>query len=243
MRAEISAPEALAKLLARDEHAERRQVAMVDAQGRVAAHTGKLCVAEAGHHVGTQYSTQANMMLNNTVWDAMALAYERSRGDLADRMLAALEAAENEGGDIRGRQSAAILVARSTPTGRVWQDCIFDLRVDDSPRPLEELKRLVRLSRAYDHMNQGDEHIGRGDADAAGREYASAEELAPDNVEMVFWHAVTLTSAGRMEQALPLFKKVFDADRNWATLLTRLPHAKLLADDSRLIRTILSAVD
>jgi len=240
MRAGKSAPEALEALLAVDKGEDLRQVAMVDAKGRVAAHTGKRCVAEAGHHIGDQFSTQANMMLKNTVWDAMARAFEKTSGDLAERLLASLEAAEAEGGDIRGRQSAAILVVKPESTGRVWEDRLLDLRVEDHPTPVEELKRLVRLDRAYEHMNQGDEHMGRGDVNAAGVEYASAETLAPDNVEMVFWHAVTLANAERVEEALPLFRKVFGADRNWITLFTRLPRSGLFRDEPALINKIIS---
>ena len=238
MRAGKSSPEVLASLLAADKKAEMRQVAMIDTQGRAAAHTGVLCVAEAGHHLGTQYSTQANMMLKNTVWDAMAHAYEMAHGDLADRLLTALEGAEAESGDIRGRQSAAIVVVRPQSTGRTWQDRLFDLRVEDHPNPLQELKRLVRLSRAYQHMSQGDEYLTKGEVDAASSEYGAAENLAPDNVEMIFWHAVTLTNAGRVEEALPLFKKAFKTDRNWLTLLTRLPRSRLVTDDQSLIRKI-----
>lgn len=240
MRAGKSAPEALEGLLVVDKMADLRQVAMVDPQGRVAAHTGKRCMSEAGQHVGDQFSTQANMMLHNTVWDAMAEAYEKATGDLADRLLTALGAAEREGGDVRGRQSAAILVVKPESTGRVWQDRLFDLRVEDHPNPVGELQRLVRLSRAYEHMNQGDEHMGRGDVDAACLSYGMAESLAPDNVEMVFWHAVTLANAGRVDEALPLFKKVFKADRNWVTLFTRLPRSRLFRDDPALIGRIVA---
>lgn len=240
MRAGKSAPDALKALLATDPQADYRQVAMIDAQGRVAAHTGELCIGEAGHRVGNQYSVQANLMLKNTVWDAMARAFETTRGDLADRLLAALEAAENEGGDIRGRQSAALIIVSGKPTGRRWEDRLFDLRVDDHPHPVAELKRLVRLKRAYDHMNKGDEYFARQDIEGALREYAAAEALVPDNVEMIFWHAVTLVNAKRVDEALPLFTKVFAADRNWATLVPRLPRSKLLPDDPQVIRKILS---
>ena len=240
MRAGKSAPDALKALLATDPQADYRQVAMIDVRGRVAAHTGKLCIGEAGHRVGNQYSVQANLMLKNTVWDAMARAFETTRGDLADRLLAALEAAENEGGDIRGRQSAALIIVSGKPTGRPWEDRLFDLRVDDHPDPVAELKRLVRLKRAYEHMNKGDEYFARQDIEGALREYAAAEALVPDNVEMIFWHAVTLVNAKRVDEALPLFKKVFAADRNWATLVPRLPRSKLLPDDPQVIQKILS---
>ncbi len=240
MRAGKSAPDALKSLLASDPQGEYRQVAMIDAQGRVAAHTGRLCIAEAGHKIGHQYSVQANLMLKNTVWEAMARAFETTRGDLADRLLAALEAAENEGGDIRGRQSAALIVVSGKPTGRPWEDRLFDLRVEDHPAPVAELKRLVRLKRAYDHMNKGDEYFSKQEIEGALREYAAAEALVPDNVEMVFWHAVAMVNARREDEALPLFKRVFAADRNWATLVPRLPSSKLLPDDPQVIRKILS---
>jgi len=240
MRAGKSAPDTLRALLAADNRANVRQVAMVDAQGGVATHTGERCIAEAGHHVGVQYSTQANMMLKDTVWGVMADTYETTVGDLTDRLLAALEAAEKEGGDIRGRQSAALIVVRPTSSRRLWEDRVFDLRVEDHPDPVRELKRLVRLSRAYWHMNHGDELMAKGDLSSARVEYGSAERLAPDNVEIVFWHAVTLASSGSIEEALPLFKKVFDADRNWMTLLARLPRSGLFPEDPPLVEKILA---
>lgn len=239
MRAGKSAPEALKALLAVDPQAATRQVAMVDAQGRVAAHTGAACIEEAGDHVGAQYSTQANMMLKDTVWDAMARAYESSKGDLAERLLAALEAAEREGGDIRGRQSAAILVVSGASTGRPWADRLFDLRIEDHPSPVAELRRLVGLKRAYDRMNRGDELFATKDVEGALREYSAAEQAVPDNIEMVFWHAVTLANAGRVDEALPLLRRVFAADRNWATLLERLPKAGLLPNDPKLLERLL----
>jgi uncharacterized Ntn-hydrolase superfamily protein len=236
-----SAPDALKALLAADPQQAVRQVAMVDAQGRVAAHTGAQCIAAAGDHIGTQYSTQANMMLKDTVWDAMARAYESSTGDLTDRLLAALDAAEREGGDIRGRQSAAIVVVSGTSTGRPWIDRVVDLRVEDAPDPIAELRRLVTLKRAYDRMNRGDELMATKDVEGALREYAAAERAVPENVEMVFWHAVTLASANRVEESLPLFRRVFAHDANWAELLKRLPKSGLLPDDPKLLDRLLKA--
>lgn len=238
MRAGKTAPEALRALVAADENEAVRQVAMVDARGRVAAHTGSKAIAEAGHQAGRGYSVQANLMLRNTVWPAMARAYESTRGDLTDRLLAALEAGEREGGDIRGRQSAAILVVSGTPTGIPWRDVVFDLRVEDDPQPVEELRRLVRVARAYLKMNEGDELFALGKVDEAARAYGAAAALYPDNPEMVFWHAVTLAGAGRVEPALPLFRQAFAADSNWWVLIPRLPASGLLPDDPRLIQQI-----
>ncbi len=240
MRAGKSAPQALKALIEIDPEREVRQVAMIDNQGRVAAHTGNSCISEAGHYRGKQFSVQANLMLKNTVWKAMAEAYQSAKGDLIERLMAALEAAEKEGGDIRGRQSAAIIVVSGQPTGQSWRDRIIDLRIEDHPDPIVELKRLVKVHRAYEHMNRGDEYLAQEDVEGALKEYSAAEQLTPDNVEMVFWHAVTLASLDRVEESLPLFKKVFKADYNWAILLPRLPKSGLLPDKPELVKKILS---
>jgi uncharacterized Ntn-hydrolase superfamily protein len=234
------APDALAQLVAADAQRDVRQVAVVDAQGRVAAHTGAKAIAAAGQQVGTQFSVQANLMANANVWPAMAAAYEGATGDLADRLLAALDAAEAVGGDIRGRQSAAILVVKPTSTGKPWAgaDRLFDLRVDDQPAPLVELRRLVRLQRAYNRANRGDELMSEQNVEAALKEYAAAAEIAPEIVELPFWHAVTLASIGREAEAAPIFRAVFAKEPAWADLVPRLPASGLLPDDKGLIDRI-----
>jgi len=241
MRAGKSAPDTLKELLEKDEGREVRQVAMIDSQGRVDAWTGKNDIQAAGHIVGKNFSVQANLMLNDKVWPAMARAFENTKGDLADRMLAALDAAQAVGGDIRGRQSAAMIVVTGKPTGQAWKDRTFDLRVDDSPQPLLELRRLVKLQRAYNHMNAGDLAVEKKDNEGALREYGAAEKLVPNNAEMIYWHAVALVNMGRVEESLPLFRRVFAMDRNWITLTPRLPKAGLLPDDPKLIQRIISA--
>jgi uncharacterized Ntn-hydrolase superfamily protein len=241
MRAGKSAPDALKALLAGDEGREVRQVAMIDTLGRVDAWTGKNDIQAAGHIVGRDFSVQANLMLNDKVWPAMARAFENTKGDLAERMLAALDAAQGAGGDIRGRQSAALVVVTGKPTGQAWQDRIFDLRVDDSSEPLKELRRLVTLQRAYNHMNAGDLAVEKKDNEGALREYSAAEKLVPENAEMTYWHAVALVNMGRVDESLPLFRKVFAMDPNWATLTPRLPKSGLLPDDAKLIERILNA--
>jgi uncharacterized Ntn-hydrolase superfamily protein len=241
MRGGRSAADALKTLLARDEGRDVRQVGMVDARGGVATHTGARCIEAAGHHTGADYTVQANMMSNARVWPAMSRAFETTRGDLAERMLAALEAAERAGGDIRGRQSASLIVVKAQSTGKPWADRIFDLRVDDHPQPLVELRRLVRLQRAYNHMNAGDLAVEHKDNEGALREYSAAERLVPDNLEMAYWHAVALVNMNRLDDALPIFRRVFAADPNWRTLTTRLPKAGLLPNDPQLIRRITNA--
>jgi uncharacterized Ntn-hydrolase superfamily protein len=240
MRAGKSAPDALKSLTAGDEGREVRQVAMIDAQGRVDAWTGKNDIQAAGHIIGKNYSVQANLMLSDKVWPAMSLAFENAKGDLAERMLAALDAAQAAGGDIRGKQSAALIVVTGKPTGQAWKDRTFDLRVDDSPDPLTELRRLVKLQRAYNHMNAGDLAVEHKDNEGALREYGAAEKLVPDNAEMIYWHAIALVNMGRVDESLPLFRRVFAMDPNWATLTPRLPKSGLLPDDAKLIERILS---
>jgi uncharacterized Ntn-hydrolase superfamily protein len=239
MRAGRSAPEALAALLAGDAGRDVRQVGMIDAQGRVATHTGRLCIPAAGGQAGREYVVQANLMEKATVWPAMARAFESTGGDLAERMLAALDAAEAEGGDIRGRQSAALLVVKTRPTGRPWADKVFDLRVEDHPDPLGELRRLVRVQRAYNHMGAGDDCVTVRDWACAEREYGAARALEPGNAEMAFWYAVALAQAGRVEAARPLFAQAFAADPRWRELVHRLPGVEQLPADPKLMEAIL----
>ena len=212
---------ALAARLAADEHREVRQVAVLDARGGVAAHTGGETIPEAGHVVGDGFSCQANMMWNATVWDAMADAFARSRGDLAGRLLAALDAGEAEGGDIRGRQAARILVVAAEASSKPWDDVRVDLRVDDHPAPLPELRRLLDLHRAYVHLDASERAQTEGDATLADREAAEALRLGGSTVEIAFWRAVGLANLGRIEEARSLARVAFDASPGWAELLRR----------------------
>jgi uncharacterized Ntn-hydrolase superfamily protein len=239
----LPADKALAKLLKKDEGEEVRQVAMIDTKGNIGIHTGNRCVGRAGHHVGENYSVQANMMENRTVWPAMAEAYEKTEGDLADRMMAALEAAQAEGGDIRGKQSAAMLIVSGEPTGKPWQDKIVDLRVDDHPEPLKQLKRLIRINRAYRHANQGDKYLEEDKISKALEEYKKAEEYYPENPELPYWTAITLAGEGKLEKALPIFKKVFAKNPKLRKMTPRLVEAGLLPDDEELLNKIMSIGD
>ncbi len=242
MRGGKSAPQALEALLVADPERDLRQVAMVDVQGRIATHTGSRCIAEAGHETGADFSVQANMMATPDVWPAMARAYRATAGSLADRLLAALEAGQAAGGDVRGQQSAAILVVKGDSTGRPWEDTVMNLRVEDHTQPIRELRRLVNLHHAYEHMNRGDELLGSGAVEEALHEYRAAAEQAPQSEEMPFWHAVTLADLGRIDEALPIFRDVFARNAGWAKLLTRLPKSGLLRDDAEMMKRILALV-
>ena len=234
--------EALEKLVEEDAHSAVRQVAMVDVEGNAAAHTGDSCIAFASHHTGSGYSVQANMMLTDGVVPAMAKAYETAQGDLADRMLAALEAAQQAGGDIRGSQSAAILIVRGTASDEPWSDIVMNLRVEDNPRPLEELARLVKLQRAYEYENLGDEAMAEGNLKDAMEAYGEAAKLAPDNLELAFWQGVSLVNVGRDDEGVPILKSVVERDANWKELLKRLPAAGLLTVDKERLEKILMAL-
>ena len=236
-----SAQQALDELLANDEGRDVRQVAILDNQGRVATHTGKKCVDMAGHQQGSQFSVQANMMLNASVWPAMAKAYEQNaRLPLAERVLAALDAAQAAGGDIRGRQSAALLVVRGTATEGPWADRLVDLRVEDSAAPLPELRRLLSLQRAYDHMNAGDLAVEKNDMPKAIQEYQAAEKMFPQNLEMKYWHAITLANKQQVPAALALLKPIFQQEPNWRTLTDRLPKVVLLTLSPAELKQILA---
>ncbi len=241
MRAGKTAPQALAALLAADPQREVRQVAMVDAKGNVAVHTGANCIAEFGHRRGPQYSVQANLMERDTVWDAMAHSYQTTKGDLAERLIAALEAAQKEGGDIRGKQSAVILIVPGKSGGRPWAERTIDLRVEDSPEPLKELRRLVDVHRAYERMNEGDDRLAVNDLKGAMEAYGAAAKMLPGNPEIRYWAAITMLTAGKEKEGLAFLKDVFEADPRWVEVTRRLPAAGLLPDDAALMDRIMGA--
>jgi uncharacterized Ntn-hydrolase superfamily protein len=240
MRAGKDASQALQALLSIDEHANVRQVGMVDANGVVANHTGHMSIDEHCDHAGENYTVQANLMWKPTVCDAMAEAFESAEGDLADRLMVALNAAQNEGGDMRGRQSAAMLVVNNDSSQPAWGGRIIDLRVEDSAQPLLEMSRLLTMAKAYNLMNAGDEYMTIGDVEKAIEAYGDAEALVPDSHEMIFWHAATLAADGRVDEALPLFSKAFAMWPKWRVLVTRLPASGLMPDDPALMQKIVS---
>jgi len=270
MRSGKSARDTLRGLLMSDHGRAVRQVAMIDAKGDVVVWTGGKDIMAAGHIAGgdnptpeidrdrlpagyhgkiswgKDYSVQANLMANDKVWPAMAKAFEETKGDLAVRMLAAMDAAQAVGGDIRGKQSAALIVVKAKPSGKPWEDRVFDLRVDDHAEPLKELRRLVTLQRAYNHMNAGDIAVEHKDNAGALREYSAAEKLIGTATgieksrvaEMKYWHAVALVNMGKVEEALPLFKQAFELHPAWRELTPRLPKSELLPNDPKLIERI-----
>ncbi len=269
LRAGKSAPETLRALLGGDAACQVRQVGVIDANGNVATFTGARDIFAAGGiagsassvsdvicgdgggrlAIGKDFAVQANLMANDTVWPAMAKAFTSAKGDLAERMLAALDAAQEAGGDIRGKQSAALIVVSAKSSGRAWQDRVFDLRVDDHPQPLVELRRLVALQRAYNHMNAGDLAVEHKDNESALREYSAAEKIAASTsgipqsryAEMLYWHAVALVNMQRVDDALPIFARAFALEPSWRELTPRLVRSGLLPDDAQLIARIVGS--
>jgi len=216
-------------------------VAMLDVNGNVSAFTGKKCVESAQHIIGNNFSVQANMMLNDDVVPAMAKAFEENSNlPLAERVLKVLEAAQAAGGDIRGRQSAALIVVNAKEVEGPWLDKNVDLRVDDNENPIIELQRLLLIHRAYEHMNRGDLAVESNDMKAALKEYGAAGNMFPGNLEMKYWKAVALANNNRMREALPIFKEVFTADENWRELSRRLPKSGLLNVSEADLKMILS---
>lgn len=240
MKEGMAAPDVMDKMIAEDEGRDFRQLAVLDVNGNVKSYTGSKCVEAAGNIIGENFSVQANMMLNDKVWAAMAEAFQSTEGALAERMVAALEAAQNVGGDIRGKQSAAILVVRGEATGNLWEDRLIDLRVEDHAEPVKEIKRLLKVHRAYGHMNAGDLAVEHNNMDKAMEEYSAAEAMFPDNLEMKYWHAVTLVNNGGLEEALPMFKEVFSKDENWRIMTPRLIDNGLLIVTEEQLKTIIS---
>ncbi|HEY9186129.1 MAG TPA: DUF1028 domain-containing protein [Salegentibacter sp.] len=224
-----TAVEALEEIANSDSGREYRQVAFLDSRGNTAAFTGQNCVEAASHITDENFSVQANMMLNEETVPAMAESFSRnSHLPLAERVLEALRAAQETGGDIRGKQSAALIVVGANKVDESWKDKKIDLRVDDHAEPIKELERLLKTARAYEYMNRGDLAMEDGNVDKALEEYGAAEKMFPDNLEMQFWKAVALANAGEIKEAKPVFDKIFNKDENWREMLRRLPKAGLL---------------
>lgn len=241
LRSGLSAQQTLDSLLANDEGRDVRQVAIVDKNGNVATHTGKSCIDYAGHIQGNGFSVQSNMMLTNKVPSAMADAFKRSGGKpLAERLLLALEAAQKAGGDIRGKQSAAMIIVPSKSEGKPWDERTVDLRVDDNAAPLVELRRLYEVQTAYQHMNNGDLAVEKNNMAGAMQEYNDAMKMFPQNLEMQYWTAITLANNKQVDKALPMLKKIFAQDSNWKELTRRLPKVNLLTVSDSDLKRILS---
>ena len=242
LRSGFTAAQTLKALTAGDAMPEVRQAAIVDAAGHVAAHTGTRCIPAAGHRTGAGYSCQANLMEKDTVWDAMAEAFEQTKGGLAERMMAALDAAEAEGGDIRGKQSAAMLVVRGTPTGRSWEDRLIDIRVEDHPEPLPELRRLLSIRRAYDADTEADHLDEAGNTEAAREMRVAALEAAPDNIELRFWAGIALCQAGELADGAKFVAEAIAHDRRWDELINRLVQSqRMTAQEAEMLRSLLAA--
>ncbi len=225
LREGLAAPKVVQALVASDDGAHNRQLAVVDAAGAAGAWTGENTIAHAAHHIGRGYSVQANMMTNSTVVDAMANAYENAAGDLAARMMAALQAAQREGGDIRGMQSAALKVVSGNLEDPPWRS-LFDLRVDEHVAPLTELARLLRLRRAENMDNEGLDLLKQGQPDRALEIWAEARALAPELEELPFWQAVALSDdPADIQTAVKILNPALNKDSrqdHWLDLLNRL---------------------
>jgi uncharacterized Ntn-hydrolase superfamily protein len=241
LRSGLTAQEALDSLLKDDEGRDVRQVAIIDNKGNVATHTGKSCIDYASHIRGNNFSVQSNMMLTDKVPAAMADAFEKSKGrSLADRLIIALEAGQKAGGDIRGKQSAAIIIVPGKSQGKPWEERTVDLRVDDNPEPIKELRRLYNVQIAYQHMNNGDLAVEKNDMSTAMNEYNAAMKMFPQNLEMQYWTAITLANNKQVDKAIPILKKVFGKNSNWRELTKRLPKVNLLTVSNADLKKILS---
>jgi uncharacterized Ntn-hydrolase superfamily protein len=236
-----TANEAMKILLSDDEGREVRQVAIIDANGGISVHTGNKCIDFAGHIFGDDFSVQSNMMLNSTVPAAMAEAYKsNSNLPLAERVLEALKAAQNAGGDIRGKQSAAIRVVKTHKSNEPWNDdFVVDLRVDDHENPIKEIERLLKVQRAYEFMNEGDLMVEINDMEKAMQAYNAAMQMFPDNLEMKYWTAITLANNGDTKSASKMLQEIYLQDENWRELTRRLPKVGLLNVETSILQSLL----
>jgi uncharacterized Ntn-hydrolase superfamily protein len=236
-----TATQVLDSLTRADPGRDVRQVAIIDSKGNVAAYTGKGCIQNASHIMGINFSVQSNMMLGDKVCVSMARAFQNTEGKpLAERILASLDAAQNAGGDIRGKQSAALIVVPGKASSKPWNDRSIDVRVDDNSYPLIELKRLYHVQMAYEHMNNGDLATEKNDMTKAMQEYGLAMKMFPENLEMQYWTAIALANNKQVEKAMPILKKVFTKDPHWKELTRRLPAVNLLTVSKTDMKKILA---
>lgn len=236
-----SASESLRALLKADKKSETRQVAMVDKAGKVATHTGSKCIPFAGHILGKGFSCQANLMQNDTIWSNMAESFSKNSDlEFPERLVAVLEAAQRAGGDVRGKQSAAILVVSPEVLANSWSGRLVDLRIEDHASPIPELKRLLRIQRGYEWANKGDELLNNGKFDESLDAYEKASGFAPEIEELQFWQAVSLVQSNRLKEAKPIFRKVFRKNKAWIQVVKSLPQVGMLRNEPELLRAILS---
>lgn len=235
-----SAPDALRALLTADPKAENRQVAMVDSKGNVAAHTGSKCIPYAGHSVGSQFSCQGNIMRSEKVWGSMHDSFENSKEmPLAERLVAALEAGEDSGGDIRGKQSAALLVVSRDSSPAYWSGKLVDLRVEDHPQPVPELKRLLRYQRGYDWVSRGDDFLASNNFPEALKAYEKGAELVPEVDELRYWVGLSMLASNEKERGLEILKGVFAKDKNWIQVTRGILQSRSPPVDPALIEGLL----
>jgi uncharacterized Ntn-hydrolase superfamily protein len=218
----------LAKLLSEDAGEAVRQVAILDARGRVAVHTGAKCVAAAGHTIGADCCAQANMMARDTVWTAMVHAFENAGGELADRLLAAMDAAEREGGDVRGKQAAALVVVAGSPSGTPPADRSVDLRIDDHPDPVGEIRRLLSYSRAHQRASRAIGKALANDATGALADLDACCAQYPDEPEFLVRRALLLLSLGRLDEARAALQRAHAIHPGWGELLLRFADAGVI---------------
>ncbi len=240
MEAGKTPEQTLSSLLSSDKSYQSRQVAMLDSTGQVTAHTGAKCLPEAGDVQGNGFSAQANLMSSREVWPAMASAFRKSSGPLSSRLMLALEAAEEAGGDVRGRQSAAMLILSTKAGGPEWKGRLLELRVEDNPAPLKELRRLIRVHAAYEHANRGDDFVTENRFSDALREYGLAAKEAPEIDELKFWQGVSLLDRGKVADATPLLREAFRSRKEWKKLISVLPKYGLLHVKPSVLKRLLA---
>lgn len=235
-----SASETLRSLLQTDPRSDTRQIGMVDFKGNIGVHTGSRCIDYAGHVTGDQFSCQANLMSNDTIWGAMKREFTKREGlPLPERLVATLEAAEAAGGDARGKQSAALLVVSPRSYPNPWMGRLMELRVEDHPDPLPELKRLVRIRRAYDWADKGDDLLALGRVEESSKAFRKAEELAPESEEIRYWIGITMMgSKTTQSQGLEIVREIFSKNKNWKMVTKSLLEKGYLPKDNPVSRLL-----
>jgi uncharacterized Ntn-hydrolase superfamily protein len=229
----FSPEDALAFLLRADEERERRQVAIIDAEGRTAAFTGSLPREWKGHHCGVDHCVQGNSLTGPEVLDAMTRAFQSSEGPLAERLMEALQAGEAAGGDRRGKQEAYLLVVRPGASSGGFSDKVVEIRVDDHPDPVSEARRILRRFASGRAIQEGNRQAGEGHPDGALRSFEHAVELSPENDNAWVALARGRLASGRVEEAFQALETAVRLNPHLRGLLPEDPAFEALQGDPR----------
>jgi uncharacterized Ntn-hydrolase superfamily protein len=234
----LNVEDVIGRLTRDDEGKEFRQLGIIDSKGNASAFTGWRCLEWAGSIVGKNYTAQGNILAGEDVVKGMSQKFESTKGELADKLVAALEGGQEGGGDARGRQSAALLVVRKNVGRAGYGDRYIDLRVEDHPEPIAELKRLLVMHRVYRLIDDGEEKMATGDPEGGLSMIKEAVSLGPSIDDAHIDLGVIYLKLGKRDEALKAFGQALKLNPRMKTMIKQLPGAGLMEKDPEIFKEL-----